>query len=59
MRKMITGVLVILLLMMSGTTMVFAAENKEQTPSVIGRVVYSACVRIDLMAHFTAADGRH
>lgn len=35
MRKMIAGVLTILLLMMSGTTTVFAAENKEQTPSGI------------------------
>lgn len=35
MRKMIAGVLAILLLMMSGTTTVFAAENKEQTPSGI------------------------
>ena len=32
---MIAGVLAILLLMMSGTTTVFAAENKEQTPSGI------------------------
>lgn len=38
MRKMIAGVLTILLLMMSGTTTVFAAENNEQTPSGI---VYS------------------
>lgn len=35
MRKMIAGVLAILLLMMSGTTMAFAAENNEQTPSGI------------------------
>lgn len=35
MRKMIAGVLAILLLMMSGTTTVFAAENNEQTPSGI------------------------
>lgn len=35
MRKMIAGVLAIFLLMMSGTTMVFAAENNEQTPSGI------------------------
>ena len=35
MRKMIAGVLAILLLMMSGTTIVFAAENNEQTPSGI------------------------
>lgn len=32
---MIAGVLTILLLMMSGTTTVFAAENNEQTPSGI------------------------
>lgn len=38
MRKMIAGILAILLLMMSGTTMVFAAKNNEQTPSGI---VYS------------------
>lgn len=35
MRKMIARVLAVLLLMMSGTTMVFAAENNEQTPSGI------------------------
>ncbi len=35
MRKMIAGVLAILLLMMLGTTTVFAAENNEQTPSGI------------------------
>lgn len=35
MRKMIAGVLAIFLLMMSGTTTVFAAENNEQTPSGI------------------------
>lgn len=35
MRKMMAGVLAILLLMMWGTTTVFAAENNEQTPSGI------------------------
>lgn len=35
MRKMIAGVLAILLLIMSGTTTAFAAENNEQTPSGI------------------------
>ena len=35
MRKMIAGVLAILLLTMSGTTTAFAAENGEQTPSGI------------------------
>lgn len=35
MRKMIAEVLAMLLLMMSGTTTVFAAENNEQTPSGI------------------------
>lgn len=35
MRKMIAGVLAILLLIMSGTTTAFAAENGEQTPSGI------------------------
>lgn len=38
MRKIIAGVLAILLLMISGTTMVFAAESNEQMPSGI---VYS------------------
>lgn len=31
---------------------------EKETVSVIGRAVYSACVRIDLLAYFTAADGR-
>ena len=35
MRKMIAGVLAILLLIMSGTTTAFAAENSEQPPSGI------------------------
>ena len=35
MRKIIAGVLAILLWMISGTTTAFAAENSEQTPSGI------------------------
>ena len=30
---------------------------EKETVSVIGRAIYSACVCIDLLVHFTTADG--
>ena len=55
---MIAGVLTILIV--HGTTMHRFKQTdvwKKETGSAIGRAVYSVCVRIDLLAYLTAADG--